>query len=171
MDIINWVPVDILSEIILELSGVAQCPVPSPDKLSHVGNGGKKDSLLDSKYQRTPRKNSAVSVYHAVNPHDVSWSEFVPTVADLVGVSSANIVPWNQWVDALRMSEHGADLETNPGVKLLDFFESLSSQDGENDGMMPPLATKVSTARSKTMASLNPVGTEWMVQWLKQWGL
>ncbi|KAH6957913.1 male sterility protein-domain-containing protein [Ilyonectria sp. MPI-CAGE-AT-0026] len=170
MDIINWVPVDILAEIILELSGVVQCPVPSLDKLSYVGNM-KKDSHLDAKYQAAARKSSAVSVYHAVNPYDVSWSELVPTVADLVGISAANIVPWNQWVAALRMSEQGADLETNPGVKLLDFFESLGSQDGENSGMMPPLATKVSTARSKTMASLSPVGTEWMVQWLKQWGL
>ncbi|KAF7552325.1 hypothetical protein G7Z17_g4411 [Cylindrodendrum hubeiense] len=170
MDEINWVPVDLLSEIILELSGVTQPPAYSSDKLSLVANGVKKDSSLGAHVKKTSGKTSPLSVYHAVNPHSVNWSELVPTVANLVGISSGDIVSWSQWVDALRLSEQGADLESNPGVKLLDFFASLDAK--ENDGaMMPPLATEVSTTRSKTMASLNPVGTEWMALWLKQWRL
>ncbi|KAH7166363.1 male sterility protein-domain-containing protein [Dactylonectria macrodidyma] len=141
MDEVNWVPVDILSDIILELS--------------FMGVSG---------------ASSAISVYHAVNPRSVDWAELAPTVASLVGIESNNIVPWGEWVSALRLSEKSSNLKANPGVKLLDFFESLDAK-GHDDMMMPPLATKISSTKSKTMASLNPVGTEWMALWVKQWDL
>lgn len=172
MDTITWVPVDLLSEIILELSGIVQSPAYLPDKLSHVVNGVKKSSNSGAHYEKTYGEMSVVSVYHAVNPHAIKWAELVPTVASLVGINSRDIVPWSQWVDALRLSEQGADLETNPGLKLLDFFESLGGYEKEHNGtMMPLVATEFSAARSKTLASLGPVRAEWMALWLKQWGL
>lgn len=159
LDVVNWVPVDLLSEIILELAGVVEPTFP--DKMS-----GKTNS-------------TEVAIYHAVNPNAVQWATLAPTVADLIGIEPSNIVSWSQWVDSLRLSApEDASLEVNPGLKLLDFFESLGSagpqrqkQNGDARAMMPLLATEVSAARSKTLSSLAPVGTEWMALWVKQMGL
>lgn len=163
LDNANWVPVDILAEIILELAGVIQ-----------------QESPLD--------KASEVTIYHAVNPHNVKWAALVPTVANMLAIDPSNVVPWSQWVDSLRLSAGGhrdgnneeTNLEKNPGLKLLDFFEALGgatvtknkSQTGADAAvaMMPLLSTDLSAARSKTLASLQPVGTEWMALWLKQMG-
>jgi len=170
MDVVNWVPVDILSEIILELAGVVEQSLPAhlQDQSSCVANGA----------HTRKESQSEVPIYHAVNPHSVSWASLVPTVADLIGIQPGNIVPWGQWVDALRVSDQGAaNPETNPGLKLLDFFESMRGAGGhgkQRSGggltMMPVLATEVSAAKSRTLASLHPVGSEWMALWVKQLG-
>lgn len=164
LDVANWVPVDFLSEIVLELAGVA------------------KQTLLPDK----PSSSSEVTIYHAVNPHNVKWAALVPTVAKLLSIEPSNIVPWNKWVDSLRLSARGhevgnndekVNLKKNPGLKLLDFFEALGGgavAKGKNErgggAVMPLLATDLSAARSKTLASLQPVGTEWMALWIKQMG-
>ncbi|KAH7140152.1 male sterility protein-domain-containing protein [Dactylonectria estremocensis] len=170
MDEVNWVPVDLLSDIVLELSGVVPSSDRSTQKLSRVANGLKGDLRPSSHFMGAAENSNSISVYHAVNPHSVDWVKLAPTVASLVGIDSSNIVPWKQWVDGLRLSEKASNLEMNPGVKLLDFFESLDVK-GRGDMMMPPLATVVSSTKSKTMASLSPVGTEWMALWVKQWDL
>jgi thioester reductase-like protein len=149
MDLVNWVPVDLLSEIILELSGVVQAEQPEL------------------------KQSSSVGIYHAVNPHAVRWAELVPTVAGVIGLKPGDAVPWNQWVDALKLSgQESADPEKNPGLKLVDFYESLGGrkQKGGEMAMMPVVATEVSAAKSKTLAALHPVGTDWMALWVRQLG-
>ncbi|KAK4212677.1 non-canonical non-ribosomal peptide synthetase FUB8 [Rhypophila decipiens] len=169
MDVVNWVPVDYLSEIVLEMAGV-------------VGQQQHRSSTPDKSLSRE------VTIYHAVNPHNVSWAELVPTVANELAIEPSNIVSWDQWFDALRLSaseqkrgggrgvdeggktgaekddDDESNLKRNPGIKLLDFFGSL----GGKSVSSPLLATESSAARSKTLASLQPVGTEWMSLWVKQ---
>ncbi|KAM7185986.1 non-canonical non-ribosomal peptide synthetase FUB8 [Naviculisporaceae sp. PSN 640] len=170
LDVANWVPVDYLSEIILEMAGVVGQLQPQPATTKKTGSA------------------SGLTIYHAVNPHNVSWAELVPTVASQLGIESNKIVSWNQWVEALRLSaqekqvesggekEEGgktadeAHLEKNPGIKLLDFFGSLGKGNGSNTSAPLP-STEKSTVRSKTLASLQPVGAEWMSLWIRQLGL
>lgn len=171
LDVVNWVPVDYLSEIVLEMAGV-------------VGGQLRLQPATDKKTS----SSSEVTIYHAVNPHNVSWADLLPTVASQLSIQPNNVVSWNQWVEALRLSaqekrigngedkeNHGRiveenHLEKNPGIKLLDFFESLGNSNGTNYSAPLP-STERSAARSKTLASLQPVGPEWMSLWIKQLGL
>ncbi|RYP70479.1 hypothetical protein DL771_005416 [Monosporascus sp. 5C6A] len=148
MDRIDWVPVDVLADIVVELAGIDKLEVHSMEK-----------------------SPSTVQVYHAVNPEDVDWRTLVPTVLRHLGAST-RIVSWDDWVRALRQSQHDAslaDLKQNPGLKLLDFFESLRvAGDEASRGLV--LDVELSTDKSRTLATLGPVNEEWMGLWLKQWG-
>jgi hypothetical protein len=134
-----------------------------PNGKTHTVNG------LNNKSQY----RSHATVYHALNPHEIRWAELVPTVADELHIASDKIVPWAKWVDALRSSaQRDEDPEANPGINLLDYFESLGVVEGGGKGvMMPSLETKLTSRNSPTLAELGPVGPEWMKLWLKQWAL
>lgn len=154
LDSLSWIPVDILADVILELAGIIQKPEEIPTSKSVNG--------VKSEYK------SHATVYHATNPHSIRWAELVSTVADALHIPSNKIVPWAEWVSALRSSAQGDDPEANTGLKLLDYFESLGGvEDGQ--GVMPTLATELTKRQSETLAALEPVGPEWMKLWLKQW--
>lgn len=149
MNRVDWIPVDILADIIVELAGIDQ-PV--------AVNG-------------EARSSSTVHVYHAINPEDVTWAALLPTVARALG-SSTNVVSWEKWVDSLRESQQSAslaDLTQNPGLKLLNFFERLKT-DSDEASRGPVLDVELSMSKSKTLAALTPVNEEWVNLWLKQWG-
>jgi hypothetical protein len=160
LDSLSWIPVDILADVILELAGIIQKPEDLPVGKSINGAASKK-----AEYK------SHATVYHATNPHSIRWAELVPTVAEELHIPSDKIVPWAEWVNALRASAQGnEDPEANTGLKLLDYFESLGGVEG-GQGVMPTLATELTKRQSETLAALEPVGPQWMKLWLKQWAL
>ncbi|KAI9147529.1 Non-canonical non-ribosomal peptide synthetase FUB8 [Paramyrothecium foliicola] len=170
MDLVNWVPVDILSEAILELSNVVESS--SKNRLFRLHQEPMMPDDMPGSADGPSVLGEDVRIYHAVNPRAISWADLVPTVSNLLDIDAEHIVPWVKWVDALRQSGQDANLDLNPGLKLLDFFESLGGHSGSSDeGIMPLLATNNTTAKSKTLASLKPVGSQWMAMWLKQWKL
>lgn len=153
MDLVDWIPVDLLGNIIVELAGAAE--------LNHESQNG--FHKLDVEIDET------IPVFHAVNPDHSTWADLVPTVHESIGESSIRIVTWGEWVDALSKSHHlGADLAQNPGLKLLDFFEALR-RDDDAGLMIPRLDTERSEMKSGALAGLKPVDAEWMRIWLKQW--
>ena len=146
MDRVDWIPVDILADIIVELAGIGE-------------------STKEAKAQST------VQVYHAVNPNDVTWKALLPAVTSQLE-SSTRIVTWDEWVNTLRESQANAsltDLKHNPGLKLLEYFESLRV-DKSQVARELVLDVELSAAKSKTLASLEPINAEWFHLWLRQWG-
>lgn len=148
MDRVDWIPVDVLADIIVELAGI--------DKPATEG---------------VTKSSSTVQVYHVVNPEDVNWLTLLPIVVRKFG-SSTKVVSWDEWVDTLRESQESislVDLKQNPGLKLLDFFERLKVDTGETSrGLV--LDVELSTGKSKTLAGLGAVNEECMERWLTQWG-
>ncbi|KAF2104323.1 acetyl-CoA synthetase-like protein [Rhizodiscina lignyota] len=99
MDRIDWVPVDILGQVLVEL-------VLSPAKRSETAFKGH------------------VEVLHAVNPTPATWSEILPEVSRLF--PHAQVVEYEEWLAALENSaKETTDTRANPAVKLLDFFRSI----------------------------------------------
>ncbi|KAF2146409.1 uncharacterized protein K452DRAFT_264205 [Aplosporella prunicola CBS 121167] len=150
---VDWIPVDILADVIVELSGAAD----------------------DGRTVAIVSRNAAAiepAVYHAVNPNAIDWASLVPSVAKHLG-ESITIVEWDQWMDALRKSTLGAtatvSLKQNPALKLLDFFESWGTADEAEE--WPVLETAETAKKSTKMAELQPVSEEWMELWLRQWKL
>ena len=148
MDRIDWIPVDILADIIVELANI---------------DGTEADART-----KAPQ---TIQVYHAVNPEDVGWDSLLPTVIKHLG-SSYKVVTWGEWVDALRRSQENAslaELKQNPGLKLLRFFESLTLDESQSS-LEFVLDVEMSAANSRTLASLEPVNPDWFNLWMNQWG-
>jgi len=139
---VDWIPVDLLAETIVELS------VP-------------KDGSLTS----TP---SGAEVFHIQNPKSTRWSDLLPgiklTIKSLTS-KPIDIVPAKSWLAKVRQDlelrssskSSGASenievlLRLNPAVKLLDFF-SASMGDVEGTNIL-----SLEKARSKS-ASLRDIG-------------
>lgn len=153
-DVVDWIPVDLLSKIILDLLFNTFNDLSSKP-LSINGT-----SLLD----KTPESGST-TVFHAVNPFTISWSDLVPAVRAYMN-DSVEVVTLEEWADALKSSlEETNEVQYNPAVKLSDFF--LAMKEGS---VRPLLDTTFTIQRSPTMAALKPVTATWMQTWMRQWG-
>ncbi|KAI1613500.1 hypothetical protein EDD36DRAFT_488589 [Exophiala viscosa] len=154
LDVVDWIPVDLLSNIILDLlfntSGdLSSAPLSingiiSPDK--------------------TPESGST-AVFHAVNPSRVLWADLIPAVLACLD-DSVKIVTLDEWVDTLKLSlEETKEIQHNPAAKLSDFFLAWREA-----SVQPLLDTTITMQRSPTMAALKPVTATWMQTWMRQWG-
>ena len=120
--------------------------------------------LLDLVHARTEKgQQPALETFHLVNPKTVSWQSLTSTVADHF---SASVVSFHEWLEALKASPMtDSEIAKKPGLKLLDFYESLDAKDGG----LPRLATTRTAERSPTMRALHPVDEALMKRWLQQW--
>ena len=139
LDVIDWVPVNLVAQCILELA-------------------------IRS---RSKRRGSGALVYHVINPERSTWLELLPCAERLLGIQET--VPLEAWLEALRESaSQTADLTQNPGVKLLEFFNSLGTSDRSVGSVN--LSTIHTMEMSKTLMELEPVRSEWLENWIRQWG-
>lgn len=93
MDRIDWIPIDLVSQVAVELFTMNQNAA-------------------------TP----TTQVFHLVNPSETYWSALLPTVRRCLG-GNLHAVPLVEWVRKLRSTiQCTADVERNPAVKLIDFF-------------------------------------------------
>lgn len=63
-----------------------------------------------------------------------------------------------------RSQRKNVDIEQNPALKLLDFFQGL-----KNGGASARMDTKETEKACVTMRGLRSVDGEWMRLWLDQW--
>ena len=139
MNNIDWIPVDLLSTIIAELA-------------LHSASAPK----------------TGTQVFHTINPSIVTWNTLLPNIQNALG-QNLTVVPFKNWLQTLRASAREATteeaLDTNPAVKLMDFYEGLL-----NDAhRIPKLETKETEMASPGLREVGPVRSEWMVKWIRQW--
>ncbi|GLB08380.1 hypothetical protein AtubIFM57258_004269 [Aspergillus tubingensis] len=172
MDRIDWVPVDLLAEVLVELALLG--PADNHGCPSATGS---------------PR---AVQVYHPVNLHSLSWDLIRPVVADALlaqGRDNAGKMietnPLREWVQRVRRDIEVASassladaknkslgekdlqalLEQNPAAKLLDFFQGL-----EMEHTQSIVFESVHTAKmSKKLREVEGVRPEWLCRWIGEW--
>lgn len=143
LDRVEWIPVNRLSEIILELSGL-------------------KDSRLAQRSH-----GASIPVFHAVNTSPCSWSSLLPAITSSLS-QKIEMVTWSRWLSKLQDSQGLADVANNPAIKLLDFYEQVDSK-GKAGLALPMLETAVTRTHSPTLSRLSPVNEDWMLAWMKQW--
>ena len=190
-DVIDWIPVDVLSKVLVELMdsiGVARF-TESANGDSQSLNGsraeanGSHDSLNTVGHQTPPSTRDNIigshrtddhchelfspAVYHAINPHHTTWSELLPAIEEYFSGTPLQRVSLRDWLDALRESiPHVEDININPAVRLIEFYESLSNDSGRAKAVFE---TRATIGQSKELADLKTVKAEWMTLWLKQW--
>ncbi|KAK7216548.1 hypothetical protein V2G26_004551 [Clonostachys chloroleuca] len=139
MEVIEWIPVDILAQGIIELATA-----------------------------RTDGVETGARVYHMVNPNQSFWRDIVSTIQKYFEHSGVVIqmASFKDWVTDLRESTSKLeDIDQNPASKLVSFYEGLL----ENTERGVSLDTKTAVKTSLSMARLKPVGKEWMANWMQQW--
>jgi thioester reductase-like protein len=159
MSSINWVPIDQLAEILIELAFA-------------LSQGS---------------RNLGVEIFHAVNPHPVTWESLLPTVKktleatllleDGASARPVELVPLSTWINRLQNSaaavtasktprESSDILYRNPGIKLLDFYKSLAI---EESAPRCKFAIEKTSEASQSLRNLEAICKEWMAGWIKDW--
>ncbi|KAF4780619.1 thioester reductase domain-containing protein [Colletotrichum scovillei] len=139
MATVNWTPIEGIANLILEVSGIA-APVP----LEKI-NG----------------------YFHGVNPRTVPWETLAEAVREFYGDGVIRkLVTFKEWVELLENSTATTDdVDKNPGIKLLDFYQGLAM--GEGQGV--EFSMERTTKSSKTMKEMQAVTPELMQNWCRQW--
>lgn len=148
---IDWVPIDLLSEVLVDLA-----------------------------LMRDTESVNPTAVYHPLNRHPLSWSEIRPFVADALRHTSGksiDIVPFRQWVQRVRQdietagktalaeAELEALLAKNPAAKLLEFFEKAMAQSTQDN----VLDTQHTARRCKKLQDVDAIKPEWIQKWVGEW--
>lgn len=143
---VAWIPVDATARIIRELS------------LSPL----------------SPGQNVT---YHVVHPRPTAWAELLHIILDTLnetatkqGGAQVEVVEYDEWFGKLQATfDPGAadatDLFSNPALKLLAFFESLTSK----ENFTVNFDVSRSEVSSKTMQCLGPVGADCLRAWTNGW--
>ncbi|KAK6004847.1 hypothetical protein QM012_007626 [Aureobasidium pullulans] len=140
----DWIPVDILAKAVVEIL---------------LGNRVK--TGRDSPMASDKRKSQFV---HLLNPHEADWQDILPHVQSSLD-KELQVVAYEEWLSDLQASAEQKHTESNPAVKLIDFFED------NRHALKPKFSTINSQEMSETLSSLRPVNGQWMKLWMKQWGL
>ncbi|CAG8951144.1 hypothetical protein HYFRA_00006542 [Hymenoscyphus fraxineus] len=147
MSTIDWVPIDILADVLVELS-------------------------FSNKSTESSEKTA--SVYHPQNPSTISWTELLPTiVATLSKLKGApvEVITLHDWLKRIHadVESGGSDIEElvkrNPAVKLLGTYEVFAKEQGEGT----KFTTDRAQAASAKLKSCEAIRPEWVDKWCQGW--
>ncbi|KAL6714200.1 hypothetical protein ACLMJK_008695 [Lecanora helva] len=160
LDDVKWLPIDLLAEVLLEIS--------------FRENKHRQDSInlngADANGEHTAQ------VFHLLNPHETTWSSLLPSIlaalnAPRLGkgdIATASLESWIRRVRAKAEGCNGGDVEAmlkvNPAAKLLPFFEGLPQ------GTSKPVFALTETMQdSPKLRAMEAVKPEWMEKWVSEW--
>lgn len=105
------------------------------------------------------------SAFHLTNPSTVPWSSLIPAIQEKY--SGVEPVDLAEWVGELEKIEKptAVDVAQKPGLKLLNFYKSLLSE----NSLVVKLEVKRTQEASATMRTLGPISVALMSNWLQQW--
>ena len=115
--------------------------------------------------------------YHVVHPRPTAWAEVLPVFLDALnktatkqGGPKVEVVDYDEWFNKLQATfDPGAadaeDLFSNPALKLLSFFEYLTSKEDFTGNF----DVSRSEASSKTMQCLGSVSADCLQAWTDGW--
>ncbi|KNG47232.1 acetyl-CoA synthetase-like protein [Stemphylium lycopersici] len=141
MERVDWVPMDMAAGAVIDIA-TATASEPEP-----------------------------AQVYHLANPHTTTWSQLYPVIQGFFRKEEnlqLEIVEYDEWVDELaRIAPTKENAERVPGLKLLDFYQSLRPETGMG---LPMLQTSRAEGVSRTLREGKAVDAEVFEKWLGQWG-
>jgi len=157
MDRINWVPIDKLAEILLE-----------------IATGAASTNQLGVFHPVHPH----ATTWSTLRP----W---VHAALESLTDRSINIIPAREWIELVKKdmesgvsagraevsSEKLADmLKSNPAAKLVDFYQDFMGLKGDGDGDLGViLDTEKTTEKSDSMRNLEVLKEKWVRKWVQEW--
>ncbi|KAJ5494257.1 NRPS-like enzyme [Penicillium fimorum] len=150
---VDWVPVDLLAEVLVGLAL------------------GDFDGVVSG-------ERRSVGVFHPLNLYPEAWRVVAPIVAEMLSLVSGEkigFVDLAAWVQRVRLDIENSEgnleglLERNPAAKLLKFFEGLVADTGAGLGNV--LDTRRTAEFSKKLGDIQGVGgmPRWVQKWVGEW--
>ncbi|RHZ67843.1 hypothetical protein CDV55_101318 [Aspergillus turcosus] len=102
--------------------------------------------------------------YHIENPTRQPWREMIEILGDALGVPRGNVIPFEDWLDAVRAFE--GSIKDNPARPLADFL-SRNFVRMSCGGLI--LDTTRSRAHSPTLRKLGHVSREMVLKYIQAW--
>ncbi|KAM3085599.1 hypothetical protein ACMFMG_002669 [Clarireedia jacksonii] len=138
MNRIDWVPVDILSTVILDLVDLTN---PNHNF---------------TEYDTAP-------FYHLVNPSNATWLDIYPAVVEKIG-KDCELVEWEEWVKRLGASAERGEIKENRGIKLLEFYQNMGK--GSPLAVLVTKKTTVKSPRLAKLGPVTQDWLKlWLKQW------
>lgn len=197
MEMVDWVPVDLLSKIILDLFLRQEVQGQHDNVASHAGEStpldesceeSKTNSAVNSSAETTASNhNQGVTVastngttnhtiLQTISATTTVYHAIDPhqtTYSSLLPTILSHLPPQatpiglDEWVRKLEHSEQ--DLEHNPASKLLDFFKALVEMACQGLKMVV-LDIEGTVRESATLRGMGEVEAGWMGNWMRGWG-
>ncbi|CCF42022.1 hypothetical protein CH063_12131 [Colletotrichum higginsianum] len=143
MNTIQWLPVDRVASIVLDVAGVSY---------------------------KTPIAQIE-GYFYCVNPHKTTWTNLAVSIAQYYGQRIRGLLDWEEWLEVLeKSSENG--LGGNPAAKLLDFFKyHINSVEGAQERLSYLMEKDLERTMiaSQTLAETKAISSELMAKWCSQW--
>lgn len=141
---IDWIPIDDLSHIIIEIALGERSAVNGIDK-----------RVVDDHLR----------IYNCVHPNPSPWSTLTSALTRVL--PQAKVVPLKEWVDTLETYEPSTKhLRDMPALKLMGFFHALVKYQLLDES--PSFALNNSLQASPTMATLPVIDEALLEQWIAQ---
>jgi nucleoside-diphosphate-sugar epimerase len=152
LDRIDWVPIDLLTEVLSDL-------------------------ILRGEDPGIPTQSPGV--FHPLNLHPVKWEDIRPVVVDALSKHTGKcveVIPAQSWLQRVRQNlennralgdrELQILLLKNPAAKLSGFFEeSMSSHLGPDN----LLDTTLTAMGSDTLRGVDGIKSKWVQKWVDEW--
>jgi thioester reductase-like protein len=155
-DIIDWVPIDVAADAIVELS---------------LGN--------------VTHPNHSVNVFHILNPHQTTWKALLPSISASLQSSAHSyiqIVSSAEWISNLRTSAStlltsnkdvsdettDSSIRENPALKLIAFFDTRFGANGQGRVTRKWEYNRVERT-SRNLRSAPAIDEIMMARWIGQW--
>ncbi len=142
-EVVDWTPVEDIAGLILDVSGVTT----------------------------TVPVSSITGYFHGVNIHPVQWSELAGAIKEYYAGRIKRLVSLEEWVSALEKSietTKAPEIDQNPGIKLLDTYKAMIVAQGKQSGPLE-LSMERTLRHSPTMRRVDPVTTDLIRNWCRQW--
>lgn len=153
---IDWVPIDLLAEVIVELTlNIDQEKAATPTQ---------------------PEETGKARVFHPLNPHPIAWKSLLPAIINALSRSNTPIktidtLSFQAWLHKVRVDAEAAGsadvermLKVNPAAKLLGFYEKLTEDKKKLD-----FDTSKTEEASSKMRAIGEIKPEWMERWIGAW--
>lgn len=164
----EWLPSLVLSS--LHLGQISDSLGPRFDNVDFVPVDLLSDILVDLATAATTRTaDNAATVFNLRNPQLVSWSTLLSAVVALQPLQIVSPATWLASLRASSEADY-EHVAANPAVKLLHFFEGLWAIHADTEQVpMQPLVVGKALEASPAMRKLDAVKVEWMHKWVEEW--
>ncbi|RGP66053.1 nrpslike enzyme [Fusarium sporotrichioides] len=138
-NVIDWIPIDILADAIVETSVDSRRNIAWPPE---------------------------IEVFHAVNPNTTSWSDLREVVLSNVE-SIVRLLPYDIWITHLKELRQLAGKDQNekeyPWISLLEWFQEFEKQ------RYPSLSVERSIRLNHILRRMESITGLVMQKWIKEW--
>ncbi|GME52518.1 putative nrps-like enzyme [Neofusicoccum parvum] len=149
--------------------GVVPANLGNQDAVDWVPMDAAARTVVECTFARlSTREVTPLDVFHVINPRVVSWRSLVPVIQAFYRKEGRELkaVEFKEWMRELRaVPLTKEEVEAKPGVKLIDFYEGLSTEGGS----LPPMETAHTVESSRCLGELKEVDGALFENWLKQW--